>query len=469
MSKSKRTSQFTRGIDLPAYLSFFALAIIGWLSLFAATYTGAGFSEVFSLSTEIGRQTIWLGLSVIGFFAIYSIDWKFWSTFAYVIYGVAIFLLIAVLIFGNEVKGSTSWFNIAGFSFQPSEFAKLATCLAVASLLGSTQINVKHNKHFFLALGLTLVPAFLVLLQPDAGSAMVFSSFLILFYRAGANSLYYVLGIAFVSNVILSLVFGITPVLIITFLVAIGVLMFTINSDIRFMANFLLLSLACFVFYQYDYVIPIFAVLSLAIISLSVYMIRENKLQQLGLTAVSAIVSVIITLTTKWSFTNLLLPHQQDRINVWLRPDLCEPRGSLYNIIQSKTAIGSGGLFGSGFLNGAMTKLDFVPEQNTDFIFCTVGEEHGFLGVLGVIILFFVLLYRIIVMAERTRLDFIRYYMYAVAGIIFFHVFVNIGMTMGIMPVVGIPLPLMSKGGTSILVFFLMIGILFKMDLTRNR
>jgi len=466
---SKRTSQFSRGIDLPAILSFFALAIIGWLSLFASSYSGTGFSEVFSLSTEIGRQTIWLGLSVIGFIAILSFDWKFWSTFAYVIYGFSVFLLLAVLIFGTEVKGSTSWFNVAGFSFQPSEFAKLGTCLAVASLLGSTQINVKHNNHFFLALGLAVIPAILILLQPDAGSAMVFSSFLILFYRAGANSLYYVLGIALLTNIILTLVFGITPILVITLLAMIGVLMVTINSDIRFLANFLLLSLACFVFYQYGYLIPIFVVLSIVPIALAVYMIRENKIQQLVWTAISVIISVFITLITKWSFTNVLLPHQQDRINVWLRPDLCEPRGSLYNIIQSKTAIGSGGFWGSGFLNGAMTKLDFVPEQNTDFIFCTIGEEHGFIGVLGVIILFFVLLYRIIVMAERTRLDFIRYYMYGVAGIIFFHVFINIGMTMGIMPVVGIPLPLMSKGGTSILVFFLMMGILFKMDLIRNR
>ena len=469
MTLSKRTSQFSRGIDLPAILSFFALAIIGWLSLFASSYSGTGFSEAISLSTEIGRQTMWLGLSIVSFIAILSFDWKFWSTFAYVIYGVSIFLLLMVLIFGVEVKGSTSWFNVAGFSFQPSEFAKLGTCLAIASLLGSTQINVKYNKHLFLALGLAVLPATLILLQPDAGSALVFSSFLILFYRAGANSLYYVLAIAFLTNVILTLVFGITPILVITLLAMIGVLMVTINSDIRFLANFLLLSLASFVFYQYEYKLAIFLALGIALLALIVYMIRENKVQQLVWTTISGIISVVITLITNWSFNNVLLPHQQDRINVWLRPDLCEPRGSLYNIIQSKTAIGSGGFLGSGFLNGAMTKLDFVPEQNTDFIFCTIGEEHGFIGVLGVIILFFVLLYRIIVMAERTRLDFIRYYMYGVAGILFFHVFINIGMTMGIMPVVGIPLPLMSKGGTSILVFFLMMGILFKMDLNRNR
>ncbi len=469
MSIGKRTSQLSRGIDIPAYLSFFALVIIGWLSLFAASYNGTGIQEVFSLSTEIGRQTVWLGLSIVSFIAILTIDWKFWSTFAYVIYGLGIFLLLAVLIFGVEIKGSTSWFNIAGFSFQPSEFSKLATCLAIASLLGSTQINIKNNRHFSIALAMVGVPAFLIMLQPDAGSALVFSSFLILFYRAGANSLFYILGLAFITNVILGLVFGVSPTLIFSMLVTIGVIMFIINSDIRFLANFFLIALASFVFYRFGYKIPTFIVLGLILVGFSIYMIRENKIQQLILTVVFLAISVFITMITNWSFNNVLKPHQQDRINVWLRPDLCEPRGSLYNIIQSKTAIGSGGFWGTGFLKGAMTKLDFVPEQNTDFIFCTIGEEHGFLGVFGVIVLFMILLYRIVLMAENTRLDFIRYYMYGVAGIIFFHVFINIGMTMGIMPVVGIPLPLMSKGGTSILVFFLMIAILFKMDLKRVR
>ena len=469
MSTKKRSANLPRGIDIPAIGSFIALVCIGWISLFSATYQGAGLSDVFSLSTEIGRQTMWLGISVIAFLAVLTFDWKFWSTFAYVFYGVGIFLLLAVLIFGSEIKGSTSWFIIGSFSFQPSEFAKLGTCLAMASLLGSNNISLKNNKHFLITLAVMLIPAALIMLQPDAGSALVFSSFVILLYRAGANPFYYILGIAIVSNIILTLILGIGPALIITLLVAIGTLMISINSNIRFLANFFLLVLASFAFYRFGYKIPVLIFLLLSLIGVGVYMVRENKLRTLSLTIGSTLFSVFITLVTLWSFTNILKPHQQDRINVWLRPHLCDPRESLYNIIQSKTAIGSGGLFGSGFLKGAMTKLDFVPEQNTDFIFCTIGEEQGFLGVMGVILLFFVLMYRILLMAERSRLDFIKYYMYGVVGIIFFHVFINIGMTMGIMPVVGIPLPLMSKGGTSVLIFFLMIGILFKMDLIRNR
>ena len=469
MSKKKRSANLPRGIDVPAIGSFIALVCIGWISLFSATYQGAGFADVFSLSTEIGRQTMWLGISFIAFFAVLTFDWKFWSTFAYLFYGFGIFLLLAVLIFGSEIKGSTSWFIIGGFSFQPSEFAKLGTCLAMASLLGSNQISVKNNKHLFLSLGVLLIPAGLILLQPDAGSALVFSSFLILLYRAGANAFYYILGIVILSNIIITLIFGILPALIITMLVAIVTLMLSVSSNIRFLANFFLLVLASIAFSRFGYGIQVMVLLALVAIGLGVYMVRENKIRPLALTLGSTMFSVFITLVTHWSFINILKPHQQDRINVWLRPHLCDPRGSLYNIIQSKTAIGSGGFLGSGFLNGAMTKLDFVPEQNTDFIFCTIGEEQGFLGVLGVILLFFVLMYRIYLMAERTRLDFIKYYMYGVLGIIFFHVFINIGMTMGMMPVVGIPLPLMSKGGSSILIFFLMIGILFKMDLIRNR
>jgi len=227
--------------------------------------------------------------------------------------------------------------------------------------------------------------------------------------------------------------------------------------------------LAVFVFNRFGFGNYVIAFLTLVLFGLGIYLIRENKAKILMFTAVSGLISILLCFGTDWAFNNILKPHQQDRINVWLRPHLCDPRGSLYNIIQSKTAIGSGGLAGSGFLNGAMTKLQFVPEQTTDFIFCTIGEEQGFLGVLGVIALFTLLLSRLILMAERTRLDFIRYYIYGVAGLLFVHVFINIGMTIGLMPVIGIPLPLMSKGGTSLLVFFILFGILFKMDLLRKR
>jgi len=468
-SRNLNSRRLSKSIDIPALICFFALLGIGWLTLFATVYEGGGIQEVFSISTEIGKQTIWLGLSIVAFIATFSIDWKFWSSFAYVFYGFSIFLLVAVLILGVEVKGAKSWFIISGYSFQPSELAKLGTCLAVASLFGSTQLNLKNDKHLLLGLGLVALPVFLILLQPDAGSAIIFSSFVFLFYRAGANPVYYVLSLSFISIVILTLIFGYPPVIMIILIAAIGVLLLSINNNFKYVANYLLIVLASYVFNRFGYGNFVFFGLSVLLIGLIVVTIRENKVRFLSITIVSSIISTLISLATQWSFTNLLRPHQQDRINVWLRPDLCDPRGSLYNIIQSKTAIGSGGLTGSGFLEGAMTKLNFVPEQTTDFIFCTIGEEQGFLGVMSVIVLFMLLLYRTIIMAERNRLDFIRYYMYGVAGFLFLHVFINIGMTLGIMPVIGIPLPFMSKGGSCLLVFCIMFAIIFKMDLVRNR
>jgi len=463
------TSGLSRGIDIPAFFCFFALVLIGWISLFAAVYQGGGYEEVFSFHSEIGRQTAWLGLGLIAFVACLSIEWKFWSTFGYLVYGFAMFLLVAVLIVGTTIKGSTSWFNVFGFSFQPSEFAKLGTCLAMASLLASPQLNVRNTKHLLLALGVLALPAFLILLQPDAGSAIMFGSFLILLFRAGAEKLFYVLGIALATNIIASLMLGTKPVLMVTLLIMSIILFLSIGKSVKFLANAALLSLAVFVFNRFGFGNYVIAFLTLVLFGLGIYLIRENKAKILMFTAVSGLISILLCFGTDWAFNNILKPHQQDRINVWLRPHLCDPRGSLYNIIQSKTAIGSGGLAGSGFLNGAMTKLQFVPEQTTDFIFCTIGEEQGFLGVLGVIALFTLLLSRLILMAERTRLDFIRYYIYGVAGLLFVHVFINIGMTIGLMPVIGIPLPLMSKGGTSLLVFFILFGILFKMDLLRKR
>ncbi len=469
MATRTLTPGFSRGVDIAAYASFISLVIIGWFSLFATVYEGGGYQEIFNFNSEIGRQTIWLGLGLISFIACLVIDWKFWSTFGYLIYGMCMFLLLAVLIFGTTIKGSTSWFNLFGLSFQPSEIAKFGTCLALAALLASPQINVRNNRHFLLCLGLLALPAALILLQPDAGSALVFTSFLILLYRAGANALFYVLAIALAANIILTLVVGIKPVLIIILLFMLAMLLITYNRSVRNFANVGLLTLAVFVFNRFGFQNYIILFLVIGLIVMTALLIRENKPKVLSFTYFSGLFSMFLCFGTQWAFLNILKPHQQDRINVWLRPDLCDPRGSLYNIIQSKTAIGSGGIFGSGFLEGAMTKLQFVPEQTTDFIFCTIGEEQGFLGVFGTIALFTLLLVRLIMMAERARLDFIKYYIYGVAGLLFFHVFVNVGMTMGLMPVIGIPLPLMSKGGTNLLVFFILFGVAFKMDWVRRR
>lgn len=458
-----------KGIDLPGLFAFLALVLIGWFTLFAASYDGGSFSESISLDKEIGGQTLWLGIGLISFILCFSIDWKFWSGFSYIVYATSLFLLLLVLIIGSEIKGAKSWFIFMGFSFQPSEFAKLGTCLALASYLGSTQINASNVRHFIYGVVLIFCPILLVLLQPDAGSAMVFSSLLIVLYIAGASRLYYLVVITLMTIIITSLIFGSKDVIIWTFIGAIGLLIFNFKLQQKWVLAYILLILATFVFNQFDYKNEILIFVILIYVAIGTWAFLQKKWKVLVLSGIVAFFSIITSFGINWVFSNILKPHQQDRINVWLRPDLCDPRGSLYNIIQSKIAIGSGGITGTGFLQGAMTKLDFVPEQNTDFIFCTIGEEQGFLGVFGVIFLFGILMIRLVIMAERARINFIKYYIYGVLSIFLFHVFVNIGMTLGLMPVVGIPLPLMSKGGSSLLVFFLLFGIVFKMDLARHR
>lgn len=459
----------TRGIDLLALFSFLALIAIGWFSLFSTVYDGTGFSNVLDFSSIIGRQTLWLIIGLLTFVACLTIEWKFWSTFSYFIFSASLVLLVLVLIFGLEVKGAKSWFNVFGFSFQPAEFSKLGACLAISSYLSSPQIDVRNLKHLVIAVGIMLASPLLILLQPDAGTAIVFSSFLLVIYRAGANRLYYILAIILFANIIGSLVFSTEFILILILLLCIGIHILEYRKERQYLLAYGLAVLGSFVFYRFNYgqfVIPFLGLTYIVMLARSV-LVKQFRLATVSLFLL--VFSIIITMAIQWSFEHLLKPHQQDRINVWLRPDLCDPRGSLYNIIQSKIAIGSGGITGTGFLNGAMTKLDFVPEQTTDFIFCTVGEEQGFLGVLGVIILFTLLFYRMVIMAERQSVNFKKYYIYSVLGILFFHVFVNIGMTMGIMPVVGIPLPFMSKGGSSLLTFCMLFGILFKLDMTRQR
>lgn len=465
MSKGIRT----RGIDLLALFSFFALLAIGWFSIFSTVYDGNGLSAAYNISTVIGRQTLWLGISIIVFFLCLSIEWKFWSTFSYLIFAITIGLLVLVLVFGLEAKGAKSWFYIWGFSFQPAELSKLGTCLAMASYLSSPQVDIRSARYLLVALGIMLVSPFLILLQPDAGTAIVFSSFVLVLYRAGASRIYYIIAALIIASTISSLLFSTHWVLTLILLLSLGVLFLDYRNNYQTLLAYILLILGSFVFLRFDYSFYVITFLVLVYIGMMGSSVLRKQYRLAVISFVIFCFCTSIALAIQWSFEHLLQSHQQDRINVWLRPHLCDPRGSLYNIIQSKIAIGSGGITGTGFLQGAMTKLDFVPEQTTDFIFCTVGEEQGFMGVLGVIILFGLLMYRMVIMAERQSINFKKYYIYGVLGILFFHTFINIGMTMGLMPVIGIPLPFMSRGGTSLLVFCMLFGIMFKLDITRQR
>ena len=466
---SRRSGIATKSIDWITLTVFFSLLIIGWLMLYAAVYDGENPHAYLDFNSAIGKQTLWLGVAVIAFIIVYVIEWEFWNSFAFPIYALGIVLLILVLIIGTEIKGAKSWFTLFGFSFQPSELVKFTTALAVSSFLSSYKVDLRNRNTLLIALALILVPMVLIILQPDPGSAIIFSSFFILFYRRGLTPLVYILGLSIIGIFICSIVFDPKSVTLMIALVGLGIFMYNIGQSWRSGLIFFAISSVGLLFYIRDLYWYGLGIILLGLIVYSILMIKERLFRTLTIVLPSLLLSASIAFGSSFMLENVLKPHQQDRINVWLRPEKSDPNGPRYNIIQSKRAIGSGGLKGKGFLEGDMTKLNYVPEQTTDFIFSTVGEEQGFIGSFGVIFLFTLLLSRIVIIAERAKNIFIQNYAYAVAGILFVHFFVNIGMALGLMPVIGIPLPFLSKGGSSLLVFTIMISVLLRMDMARFR
>lgn len=454
-------------VDWITVTIYLALLVIGWLMLYASSYDESQSYPYLNFSTIIGKQTIWIGASLLVFVAALAIDWKFWNSLAYPIYFTCLALLLAVLIFGIEVKGARSWFGFSGFSIQPSELAKFGTVLAMASYLSYYKSDLRDMKSILVSLGLIVVPMILILMQPDAGSALVFTSFLLLFYRNGLSPSLYLVGGGLISILILSLVYSPNIVMLLLVLIGIGIFANKIKQKRIALVVGIALIAGVITLFVYQQVLIAFLVAFTAVICLGAYA-YFNRHQRLVLLIMPMVLAgSFISFGSRYAFDNGLKPHQQERINVWLRPDKCDPRGSLYNILQSKMAISGGGFQGKGFLEGDLTKLNYVPEQTTDFIFSTVGEEQGFIGVVSVILLFLGLLIRTTVIAERAKNKFIANYAYGVVGIIFVHFFVNIGMSMGVMPVIGIPLPFLSKGGSALLTFSVMIGVLVKMDTAR--
>ncbi|MCE1201730.1 MAG: rod shape-determining protein RodA [Bacteroidia bacterium] len=407
-----------RNIDWITVGICFALMFIGWISIYAAVYDEEHHS-IFDLSQRYGKQLLWITLAVVLALFVMLTDPKFFNAFALPIYLATILLLIMVLLFGTTISGSKSWFQIGDFRLQPAEFAKFSTALALASLLGRIDTSLEQTKTRILAFSIIALPALLILLQYDTGSAIVFGAFMLVLYREGLPGWPLLLAMAAGVLFLITLYTSQTAVLI-------GLI---------------------------------------ALFAISLFFVRrdlQNILTLLGILAAA----VLFVLSVEFVFDNVLEPHQRTRINVLigLEEDL---RGAGYNVHQSKIAIGSGGFFGKGFLQGTQTKFNFVPEQSTDFIFCTVGEEWGFVGSLVLIGLYLALFIRLIEMAERQRSVFARVYGYAVLGIVFFHFMVNIGMTIGLMPVIGIPLPFVSYGGSSLWAFTLMLFVFIKQDANR--
>ena len=410
-------------IDWVTLLIYFALVLIGWFSIFSAKYNEAH-PSIFDFSMEYGKQLIWIGLSLFVGFVILLIDAKFFNAFSLWIYYLFLASLFAVLVYGKATKGAVSWINLgAGVKFQPSEFAKMATALALAGYLDRLDVDLQKRKDQVIVALIILAPMALVLAQNDTGSALVFVSFIFVLYREGFPGAGWLM------------VAGVTAILL---------FIFTLVWSQKIM--YIVLG-------------------ALFVLTLTYYLLNKKK-NILRMVAVFAFMFAFV-FGSNLVFNHEKFPkHQHDRILVLLG-QLDDPKGVGYNVHQSKIAIGSGGFTGKGFLQGTQTKYDFVPEQHTDFIFCTIGEEGGFLGTATVVLLYVGLLLRIVVLAERQKSTFSRVYGYAIAGIIFMHFFINIGMTIGLMPVIGIPLPFLSYGGSSMLAFTIMLAIFVKQDANR--
>ena len=429
--------------------------------IYAASYD----EEIgFSINTPAGRQLIWIGISFFLLFFIMVFEVKIWRTFSYVFYVIGILLLITVIFGGTVVNGQRAWFDLGFFSFQPSEIAKFGTALAAANLLSDYKIKLNQTSSAAIAVGLIMLPPALIMFQPDAGSALVFFSFFILYYRAGLEPNLYIIGLSLIGLFVSSLYFGFP----ITYLFILVLAMFLLTTQLQnrtyFIIGQLVLLVGGFIGIRAGSGLEILISVSILFLLLTLYLYRHRKTYFTMFVTVLVIGSGLLSFFSDFAFQNFLEPHQQERLNVWLHPEKCDPRGALYNVLQSKLAIGSGGLAGKGFLNGTLTKLNYVPAQTTDFIFCTVGEEFGFIGSFVVIALFLVLLLRLTIMAERQKLNFARFYIWGVTGIIFFHFLINISMTMGLLPIIGIPLPMVSYGGSSLMGFTVLLGVAIKLD-----
>jgi len=414
----RESKSIITNIDKPVLLIYLALAFIGWISIYSAVFD-EDHQSIFDLSMRYGKQLLWIGLGLVLGFMVLLTDPKFFNAFAFLIYLITIVLLIAVLLFGATISGSKSWFQIGGFALQPAEFAKFSTSLALASLLGRLDTHLGQFRTRIWAAIIIILPALLILMQYDTGSALVFSAFILVLYREGMS------GLPLVLAVLAGLLF-----------------LLTLYTD------------------------PVYVIPGLVLLfGLSLFFIKRSLPNILRLLGILLIMSLFV-ISVEYAFDNILEPHQRTRINVLLGLD-DDLLGAGYNVHQSKIAIGSGGLFGKGFLNGTQTKFNFVPEQSTDFIFCTIGEEWGFFGSLILITLYVLLLWRLIQLAERQRSVFARVYGYSIVAVIFFHFAVNIGMTIGLVPVIGIPLPFVSYGGSSLWAFTLMLFVFLKQDANR--
>ncbi|MBC5992773.1 rod shape-determining protein RodA [Pontibacter cellulosilyticus] len=420
---SHRTSKLlTHHMDWVTILLYSLLVALGWMNIYAAVYSPDNIVNIMSFDINSGKQLVWIGASLILIIVLLVVDYKVYEHLAYPIYGGIILLLLVTLVIAKPIAGSRSWLELGGgIRLQPAELAKFATALAVSKYLSTVNLRQQKFKDQMVLAAITFLPPVIIILQNETGSALVFGAFILAFFREGMSPLILIIGGSAAAIFILTLL---VPKLYLIIGIA------------------LLMGLAVWLDYR--------------------LMRRLKTMIAMFLLVVGMIFSV------DYFVNNILQPHQQNRIKALINPE-ADPLGYGWNVTQSKIAIGSGGFWGKGFLEGTQTKFDFVPEQSTDFIFCTIGEEHGWIGSTVLIALFVFLLIRIVAIAERQRTVFGRTYGYCVASIIFFHFLVNVGMTIGLAPVVGIPLPFFSYGGSSLWSFTILLFILIALDANRAK
>jgi len=468
----KRSINIWYGIDKVTILLFLIMVIMGWLNIYAAVFNEEH-KGILDLSQRYGKQFIWILATLVLAVFVVIIDSRFYKFFAWIIYAFLVLLLISLLIIGREINGAKSWFVFGPVSLQPSEFAKFGTALALASFMNMRNQDLTRIKTVLQAAGIIFLPVLLIALQPDMGSTIVFFSFFLVLFREGMSPFVFISGllmlVLFFLTLLVNNIYLETGLIAVAFLLAwfatrkwklcfTGLAIFiAIGASIFALDHFILKTLG------YEKILLISLILSGIAFSYHIYLRKSVTVLVLYLFLIG---SVLYVNMVDYAFNNLLKPHQRERVEITLGLK-SDPHGTGYNVNQSIISIGSGGFSGKGYLQGTQTKFKFVPEQSTDFIFCTVGEEWGFLGSAVVVCLYLFLLLRLVFLAERQRSVFSRVYGYCVVSILFTHFFINIGMAIGLFPVIGIPLPFFSYGGSSLWGFTIMLFIFLRLDAGR--
>ncbi|GHT67939.1 rod shape-determining protein RodA [Bacteroidia bacterium] len=468
-----RRDKFMSHLDWNTILIWILLVCIGIINIYASLYN-ENTHGIFDLSTRSGMQALWFGIAFVIGVVVLIINARFYSAFTIIFYTAAILLMVVTLLFGKVISGSKSWLVVGPIRVQSVEFMKVATALMVAKILSKHEFTMQKFSDFFRAIAVILLPMGLAFLQKDTGSALVFVSFIIVFYRAGLRTWIVFSAVLIVALFILSLLLEQYAIIILLSLAAFILYMVIRQKSITscFVLMGITAGIAATLYYGLpllDITISSFNALLYAHIAIMPIVIVHALWRKIGALFVIVglfVVSVSVCYSVDYVFDNVLKEHQRRRIAdlLGMESDL---KGAGYNVHQSKIAIGSGGFSGKGFLEGTQTKFNFVPEQSTDFIFCTVGEEWGFIGTFVVIGLYLILLWRVVNIAEQNKSRFARFYGYGVASILFFHIAVNLGMTVGIMPVIGIPLPFISYGGSALWAFTILLFILLKLDVVK--